>query len=334
MSEKKFDWPVVGHNTQVRLLTHSITQNTTGHAYLFLGQRHTGKKFITRLFAQSLLCTGQGMTPCKYCENCSAFTGNNHPDVHKIDVTNVYESIGIDEVREFNRLLHLKPALNEKKIGIILNAERLTMVASNALLKLLEDSPKNVTVLLTANSSVKLPPTLVSRCQLLKFKPVSELDMKQWLKQTKLSDTDEADLLHLSMGRISLAKTILEDSLSTYNKDINKIIDILDLSKLDRMRYILDHVNVKNDNADRYHSRSYALIDKLESLYHDVLLVKLGDDTIIHLSHLSRIKSIAKRFTLAALIESMTAITDLRENISRYINTQLSWEAFLLKSKL
>jgi len=155
---------IIGHKNIVSFLEKSLKNKQIAHAYLFYGPKHLGKKTIAENFAEMLL--GQPIV--------------NHPAIYfvkrerKEKENKMAQNISIEQIRELERKLSLSSFLNSYKIGIIEEAETMSIEAANSLLKTLEEpTPKTVIILLASNISV-LPATIVSRCQVLKFLPVAK----------------------------------------------------------------------------------------------------------------------------------------------------------------
>lgn len=162
---------IIGHSQIIQFLERAILNNRVAHAYLFTGPEHVGKMAVALYFASKLF----GISEEKLV---------SHPDL-VIVPKNSSDSdiIGIDEVRHLRSRLSLSSFLNSWKIAIIEDASRLTAQAANALLKILEEPKSRVCFILLSPHTDLLPETMVSRCQVLQFKPVSPATIVQALRQ-------------------------------------------------------------------------------------------------------------------------------------------------------
>ena len=158
---------VVGQAHIVRTLTNAIEHDRVAHAYLFAGPRGTGKTSLAKILAKSLNCErGPTVTPCLVCESCRTIHDATAIDVIEMDAAS---HRGIDDVREINDRIGLRPVLGRRKIYIIDEAHMLTKEASNAVLKTLEEPPDHVVFVLCTTEMGAMLPTIRSRCQRFAF---------------------------------------------------------------------------------------------------------------------------------------------------------------------
>ncbi|NSL52867.1 DNA polymerase III subunit delta' [Calidifontibacillus erzurumensis] len=155
----------------VRMLTNSILKDRVAHAYLFEGGRGTGKKEISIQFAKSCFCNNKtGAEPCHVCIECKRIDSGNHPDVLFISPDGL--SLKKEQIIELQREFSKKSVEAKGKIYILEHADKMTTQAANSLLKFLEEpSGRTVAILLTEQVQQILP-TILSRCQILNFKPL------------------------------------------------------------------------------------------------------------------------------------------------------------------
>ena len=158
--------------TVLKMIKNSILKKRVAHAYLLEGMRGTGKRETGMLIAKSLLCVAPaaGYQPCEQCINCKRINSGNHPDVHMIEPDGL--SIKKQQIKELQEEFSKKAVESSRKIYIIVHADKMSVSASNSLLKFLEEpSPQTVALLLTEQLQQILP-TILSRCQVLSFQPL------------------------------------------------------------------------------------------------------------------------------------------------------------------
>jgi len=166
---------VAGHQNIVEILTFELKNNNFGHAYLFAGQRGTGKTSVARILAKGINCLDlQNGDPCNACANCQAFNNNQFPDIYEIDAAS---NNGVDEIRNIKSNVQTLPIIGEYKVYIIDEVHMLSKAAFNALLKTLEEPPKHVVFILATTEYDKIPQTIISRCQTFNFKRISHQDL-------------------------------------------------------------------------------------------------------------------------------------------------------------
>lgn len=195
------DWNIIGHHRVTGDLREAVAADRIGHAYLFTGPRHLGKRAVARLLASALLCEKKG--PCGECAPCKLRLAGNHPDLIELERDN---KIGIADVRKLKAELTLTPHSASYRVGIIPDLERLGDPAQNALLKLLEEPPGRAVLILTAISAKSLLPTTVSRCAHLAFGLVGDEEMREALKEPAITE-----LLQAAGGRPGLALRLVKN---------------------------------------------------------------------------------------------------------------------------
>jgi DNA polymerase-3 subunit gamma/tau len=162
------------------VLQNAILTDRVSHAYIFSGPRGSGKTTLARILAKALNCPNRkDFEPCCTCESCVSIDKGNHPDVVELDAAS---NRGIDEIRRIRDAVVFKPMMGLYKVYIIDEFHMLTREAFNALLKTLEEPPERVVFVLATTNLERVPPTIISRCQLIEFRSFKEDDILQQLK--------------------------------------------------------------------------------------------------------------------------------------------------------
>ena len=185
---------VVGQEHIKKALRSAIELNKISHAYLFTGPRGTGKTSTARIFAKSLNCKeGPTVTPCGVCENCVDITNSTPMDVIEIDAASNRK---VEDAQNILEKVMYAPVNSRYKIYIIDEVHMLSTTAFNALLKTLEEPPKNVIFILATTEVHKVLDTIKSRCQRFDFKRITTEDIVKHLRyiseQEKINITDDA----------------------------------------------------------------------------------------------------------------------------------------------
>jgi len=161
---------LVGQETVVRTLRNALATGTVAHAYVFSGLRGVGKTTAARILAKALNCEhGPTPDPCGSCVSCREIAEGTSMDVLEIDAAS---NRGIDNVRELREVARILPVRDRYRVFILDEAHQLTPEAFNALLKILEEPPPHVVFVLASTEKHKFPPTILSRCQQLEFRPL------------------------------------------------------------------------------------------------------------------------------------------------------------------
>ena len=139
---------IIGHEIQLKKLKNIVDTDKVGNAYIFDGIDGIGKFTIAKEFAKGLLCINETIKPCGECSACRTFDETNDLIIVEPDGN----MIKVDDIRKMKDELMLKPITSNRKIAIINNAEVMNEQAQNALLKILEEPPEYVTIILVTSS--------------------------------------------------------------------------------------------------------------------------------------------------------------------------------------
>ena len=272
---------VCGQETIVKILKNSIRKNEINHAYLFAGPRGTGKTSIAKIFAKIVNC--ENLKDCVPCEKCTSCTQTNNSDIIEIDAAS---NNGVDEIRELRNKVNLVPSYGKYKVYIIDEVHMLTVGAFNALLKTLEEPPSHVIFVLATTDPQKIPETILSRCQRLDFKKISndaivenldKIAKKEKIKIEKealyeiarLSDVGMRD----SIGMLDQAKAYSEDEINLKDiHDINGTLTDVDMQELildiseSKLEKILEKTDKYNENGKNFTKLIEELINFIRNL--------------------------------------------------------------------
>lgn len=294
---------IVGQEHIKKALANAIQMDRISHAYLFTGPRGTGKTSTARIFAKSLNCEkGPSISPCNECENCKNITNSIPIDVIEIDAAS---NRSVNDADEIIQKVALAPVQSRYKIYIIDEVHMLTNQAFNALLKTLEEPPKNVIFILATTEVHKVLDTIKSRCQRFDFKRITTDDITKHLRyisdSEKINITDEA-LAYIAQNsaggmRDSIA---LLDQLSVLNStdsaisvdDINNLLGRLSFSALTDLFSAIAESNqnnalsVLNDIYNQGNEPAQILSNLLEYLRNALILKSVGDvdNTVVQLN--------------------------------------------------
>lgn len=155
----------------IKQLSKSILNNRLAHAYLFEGEKGTGKEAVSIWLSQRIYCLADEEQPCGKCLNCQRIENGEHPDVIKIIPDG--QTIKVDQIREIKETFSKSGMETGQKVLIIYDAEKMTTSAANSLLKFIEEPDGQIVILFLTSAKARLLPTIQSRCQILHFLPVS-----------------------------------------------------------------------------------------------------------------------------------------------------------------
>ncbi|MGE5543450.1 MAG: ATP-binding protein [Bacillota bacterium] len=200
MNKLKLSEGFRGQERALRLINQILDKDGIAHAYLFLGPGGVGKTEVALAFARSLLGIKKDI----------------HPDLLVLEKQG--NTIRIAEVRRLKEWLRYKPYVAERRVALIPEAHLMSIEAANALLKVLEEPPGEVVLILTADTET-LPPTVVSRCQVVRFQALPEFEVEEILLQHGVGKEKALQLSWLSEGSPGRALSMAEvDVPSVINK--------------------------------------------------------------------------------------------------------------------
>ena len=212
---------VAGQNVTTTTLINAIQNKSIANAYLFCGMRGTGKTTLARIFAKSMNCENlqNGYDPCNKCTSCRAVSEASSLDIIEIDGAS---NRGIDDIRNLKESFGYSTFGGKFKIFIIDEVHMLTKEAFNALLKSIEEPPKNVKFLLATTEYQKIPLTIVSRCQRFDLSRIPQHEIIKRLRHIagvlgiKIDDCALGLIAKFSEGSLRDAESLL-DQISCYS---------------------------------------------------------------------------------------------------------------------
>lgn len=213
---------VFGNDAAKERIGRAILNGTLPHALLISGPEGSGKSLFATEIAAAFNCEKKGTSeplPCHCCNNCRRILAGGFTDVKRLSRLADKATIGVEEIRDFREDMFLSATESDYKIYIIDNAEKMTFNAQNALLKVLEEPPANVLIMLLSESSDGILTTVKSRTQLVTTERFSESQLIAALKKKRdmgeiatLPSEEKLPVLMMSAdGRIGKALSLIDD---------------------------------------------------------------------------------------------------------------------------
>lgn len=290
---KTFD-QVLGQDRVTNVLKNQVKTGKISHAYIFSGERGTGKTSCAKIFAKAINCLNpKDGSPCLECENCKAIDEESTIDVVEMDAAS---NRRIDDIRSLKDNVIYPPNKLKYKVYIIDEAHMITREAFNALLKIMEEPPSHLVFILATTEIEKVPRTILSRVQKFEFNKIDDSNIKSQINQILTDretsiDNEAIDLI------IKKANGAMRDALSILDQVVSYGEKSYDLSKVESLLGVVDFYDVdglagsiinKDAKASlnivfklRENNKSNKdIIDSLISYFNDILILKLtADDT-------------------------------------------------------
>jgi len=190
-------------NRRVReIITKILNSAHLPHAFLFVGQKGTGKTSTARILAKAINCLNNKFShntnristiePCNHCDSCLAIDHSRSVDIIEMDAAS---NRGIEDIKKLIHESNFLPMSSRYRVFIIDEAHMITPEGFNALLKTLEEPPPSVIFVLATTNKDKLPKTIISRCQVVNFGRANEKDIMRMLHRCaageKINHIDE-----------------------------------------------------------------------------------------------------------------------------------------------
>lgn len=289
------------------------------HALLFVGPEGTGKFMAAQALAQTVLCRQRkDSAPCGACGSCLKFQAQSHADLTVL--TTEDKSIKIDQVREAERALRLRPVEGDAKFFLIEDAHRVTLQAQNALLKTLEEPPGNSYIVLTTVNLRAILPTVVSRCQRISFQPMPLEQIRAHLVEHQgISNAHAQMIAALSQGSLGAAIHTAQEELEQLLERRNRAAS-LDVS-LNPGAYALDALDRAAELAEDRHSMGQDL-EMLMIWLHDQMVLASGSEqqALANADQSERLEQLANKRGLKLILERTRAVMRARQQLSAPFN--------------
>ncbi len=326
-----------GHDAAVKAFESALRDARLHHAYLLTGPAHVGKLTLAMQIAQAVNCLAPLNQPCGVCTACTRIAAGTHADVRVIRVdAEATEGpktvIGIDSVREVIASAHLRPYEGRTRLFIFDGADTMTNDAANALLKVLEEPPPDVHLLLLAPSQESILPTITSRCQHIDLRPLPTRQVTQILQADYGMSAEQAEIVaRLSRGCLGWAIEASREPalLAGVHQSLERIAEVVEEGLEDRFGYA-DQL-ARRFQRDRVAGR--------EELYlwlrwlRDVLLVQQGQaDSIVNVSWRDTIQRHAAGLTLAGTVHWLHLVNESIEALDRNANPRLALDVMMLEA--
>lgn len=225
---------IEGHDDVVERFRRCLARGRLASTFLFVGPAGIGKRAFAEKLAQALLCQqspAETLEPCGQCTACVQVTSRTHPDLILIEkppdksTLPISLFLGSDERRMREGLCHdiaLKPFMGGRKVAVIDDADDLGEESANCLLKTLEEPPPKSVLILIGTSLDKQLPTIRSRCQTVRFRPLEEATVALILLARELASSPEeaARLARFSEGSLRRAMELADEELWAFRQQL------------------------------------------------------------------------------------------------------------------
>ena len=330
-----FNWNIIGHQNIINFLEQEIINKNLVHAYLFYGPKQIGKKTLAKKFIQSLMCYSAGqreMLPCGKCEHCRQILKNVHPDVFWFKKEASKKDISIEQIRQLQNNLGVHSFFKSYKIAVIEDADQMNLASANALLKTLEEPTLKTILILITEHLNRLPKTIISRSQKIKFSPVANEEIFDYLVNQNIDRHKARDLSNLANGRpgraLILAKS--DEIWQAYMSQIDSFFWLLEASRGDKIKFAARFLGSRSNLVEKTAILG-PVLNLWQLILRDFILHKLNQsDKIINSSLVNKIANRQDKYSLLDLVKLEKNIDLTKRHLQMNVNVRLALENLLL----
>ncbi len=325
---------ILGHEWADNLLQHQIASVQIRHAYLFTGAEGVGRRSMAVRFAQEINCTnppaaGQACGDCRICLHTEKM---QQVDISLVQADNKGGMIKVDQIRALQHNLSLSPYEARYRIALLLNFEAANANAQNALLKTLEEAPDKVILLITASSTEELLPTIVSRCEVLRLRPLPIPALIENLKKVHhVAEPLANQIAHLSGGRVGVAMRYLADpkEIADHIERVENLLELLSCTL--RQRFSRVEGMLKAPDQAQSRERLRGLVQAWISVWRDIYLLSCGSVApITNLAHMKALEELARTTPAESIQSHLRMLENSLQMLDQNVNPRLLLENILM----
>jgi DNA polymerase-3 subunit delta' len=336
---------LTGNERVKNLLRRMLGSGRVHGALLFSGEEGVGKKLFALEIAKALNCrVPQGVEACGKCPTCLRISRFNFPQSEDSDdwkriIWTDHGDVGIvvapkrlllvDQMRHIEAEANFRPFEGKARVFLVDDADKLNDQSANALLKTLEEPPPTSHVILITSRPAMLLPTIRSRCQAIRFSPLTTAEIEQHLLKNKLATPAEAGL-RARAGNGSIGRA-LEGDLESFKERRDAMLEVLTALAVtgDHSRLL----RLAEEMNDAKHKDEYEFgLELLETLIRDALMVSLGigSGQVINEDVLPQLQEISERIDSRSATSWISRIEELREQLVVNVNRKPATDALFL----
>jgi DNA polymerase-3 subunit delta' len=319
------------------------------HAMLFTGPEGVGKVRAAVVFAMACNCLKGALiapgrhtdspagqpgsdgksVPCGTCRSCKKILASTHPDI--MVVTPEKATIKIAQIRGIFRILSLKPYEAQRRVVIIRQADTMSAEAGNSLLKVLEEPPDRTHLILTAPHAAGLLPTIVSRCQHIRFQPIRRKTLKELLMQEFNMDFREADILSsMANGSITRARSLAEPEWRRQRKWLLDILIAGEIGDTGAGHITPDLLLAAVHRIAGRRADVGDALDIIKSWFRDLMIYPLAPEKIINKDMAKEIQKLSQSANLPKLLSRFKIVQSAQERIDGNANVRLTLDVMMM----
>jgi DNA polymerase-3 subunit delta' len=328
-----------GHEALVEAFAHARRRGRLAHAYLFTGPPGVGKRLFATELARALLCEdppGGRLEACGRCPSCLQVDAGTHPDLFTVARPEDSLVMPIKQMRELGRHLALKAARGRGKIAIVDDADSLDdpisgHAAANCFLKTLEEPPPGSLIMLVGTNPDLQLPTILSRCQLVRFAPLPRAVVADLLRAQGVEDQALVErLARLSNGSLGQAQALADPALWEFRRRLLEGLSRPQPDSVTLAREWMQFIEEAGKEAAVHRRRAALILRLLIEFLQDALRLRLGGTPILaEPEDLRLLRELANRADPDKLLELLDRCLEGDAHIDRRVQLVLVLEGLL-----
>ena len=315
---------IIGQSKAVKLLSRALAGNRLAHGYLFTGPDGIGKTTAALALAAYLFCEASNEArPCGSCGGCIQFGSGNHPDFVTIRPDGA--AIKIDQVRRLKKELRFAPFASGMRVVLIEDVQTMRREAANSLLKILEEPPPDNLLLLIASESEPVLPTIISRCQVIPFAPLT-MDQAAMVISRLHPQLDSQEVQALAMltgGCPGQVQNLLSEEVLGLRTDCISALSADNRTEAESVELALDMAGRMAGLKDGLTT----FLDLLAVFIKEQMVATLCDSAGAEVRKMERAR---ESWNLQQLSDMIAALESARRELARNCNSGLVCEVLML----
>ena len=303
-----------------------VEKDRLAHAYIFEGEKGTGKRDVVSFFMKLLLCGNLSKNvPCETCRNCRRIDSGNHPNIKQVEPDGQF--IKIDQVRDLVAELKMTGVEEGKKIYVLHHADKLNVASANMLLKFLEEPDGQVVAILLTEQIQSILPTIRSRCQHIKFAKAPREALIEDLVTREVSTSMAATLSMVTNDIDTALELATDEHFLLARKTVLKLVEIVHQNVHEALLFVHDEWLPLFKEKEEMEQA----LDLLLFAYRDMVAIKANQNsTCTYPDMYQRFNDIGLTLTYDKLSRQLQSVLQARANLNRNMNRTLLMEQLML----
>jgi DNA polymerase-3 subunit delta' len=318
-----------GHDALREAFARAAERGRLGHSYLFTGPEGVGKKRFALALAQAISCLHPqpGLIPCETCSACVQIKAGTYPDLHSVALPEGRQEFPIELMRDLIGSLGVKPSREGgRRVALVDDADALNEESANCFLKTLEEPPPDSLLILLGTAAERQLPTILSRCQVIRFQPLSQEDFVQAAVAAGVVATaaEAEQLAPLAHGSLSRAQLVQEADIQSFSAEVAKALQAPRLDSVGLGTAFTKFAEGAKDPAQKRERARFAVETLLHLIRAALRQSETGQLPVPSDPAVTRLAGLP----MQALPAMMEACLDAEQQIDRRFQLALILEAF------